>query len=421
MNYPKVLVVANNCFSLTNSNGRTLGNFFEGWPVRNLAQFCLGLENPNEAVCQNYFCVTDSDAVRSFVFRSRAARAGDGQTQTQARSNRSNRKKTALLALIRHLVWSSKRWMTPEFWQWVDHFDPDLVLLQNGDSAFMLQLALNISRKRNIPLVVFNTEGYYFFRKNYMHEHWTDFICYPLYRGIYRRRFRRMIACAACSIYGNSLLKEDYDCEFDRPGAVLYTSSSLSFEPREFDAAHPRFSYLGNLGLDRTYALIEIANALHYIDGNYYLDVYGKLPLSMEGIFDNCRSIRYHGMIDYDRVTEVMRSSDLLFHAEAFCGKWTSSLKYGFSTKIADSLASGCNFMLYAPSYIAGSKYIIENGAGWYVGNPRELIDVLRRFLSDGRERAAVLRRAEAVAAANHNPGRNSAKFLELLNSVLGN
>lgn len=421
MNYPKVLVVSNNCFSLSNSNGRTLGGFFENWPKQNLAQFCIGLDNPNEKVCQNYFCVTDSDALRRFFHRRDSVQNTVQGIHTLNRSNKLNHKKTALLALIRHVVWSSKRWIAPEFRQWIARFNPELILLQSGDSAFMLQIALSLARERNIPLFIFNTEGYYFFKENYMHKHWTDFICFPLYRSIYRRQFRKTIAYAAYSIYGNSLLQNDYGREFRKPSTVLYTSSSLTFEPKAFNTEHPQFSYLGNLGLDRPYALIEISNALHYINKNYYLDVYGTLPFNMKGVFDNCKSIRYYGAVSYDEVVKVIRNSDLLFHAEAFAGKWTNSLKYGFSTKIADSIASGCNFLLYAPSYIAGSKYIIDNQASWYVGDPQDLIDTLKQFLSAPEKREIILHHAETATAENHNPQKNAAKFQDLLNSMLNN
>lgn len=53
--YKRVLVISNNCFSQSNSNGRTLGNLFHGWPKENLAQMCVIAQDPNWELCDNYF------------------------------------------------------------------------------------------------------------------------------------------------------------------------------------------------------------------------------------------------------------------------------------------------------------------------------------------------------------------------------
>ncbi|MEG2402761.1 MAG: hypothetical protein RSB34_07500, partial [Muribaculaceae bacterium] len=65
MKYPRTLVISNNSFSLTNSNGRTLGNFFIGWPKESLAQFCISSDGPNYDICNNYYCITDKEALKA--------------------------------------------------------------------------------------------------------------------------------------------------------------------------------------------------------------------------------------------------------------------------------------------------------------------------------------------------------------------
>ena len=100
-----------------------------------------------------------------------------------------------------------------------------------------------------------------------------------------------------------------------------------------------------------------------------------------------------------------------LLHAEVDDKRWQESLKYGFSTKIADSISSGHNFLLYAPRHISSSKYIIENGAAWYVENKSQLKSTLQTILSDSDARETVLKRARVVAKNNHNEKRNAEKF----------
>lgn len=363
MKYPKVLVIANNCFSLTNSNGRTLGNFFEGWPKECLAEFCLGIVDPNINLCENYFCVTDNDALRAFTFRT-PNKINNPNATIVEKSNKSNRQKRAWNMLIRHIVWNSGMWKKSGFNKWVDEFNPDIVLFQNGDSAFMSKIALDMAQRKNVPLMIFNTEGYYFFKENYMGWHWSDFVCFPLYHHLYRKQYRKMMKYTTLSVYCNSQLQQDYDKEFGtKDSPVLYTSSSLEFNPKPFNTHLPKFSYLGNLGLNRPLALIEVANALGQINNDLIIDIYGRLPKGKEQIFETCKYTRYHGLISYDEVKNIMNQSDVLLHVEYSEGKYISNLKYAFSTKIADSLSSGHNFLLYAPSHLACSKYIIESKA----------------------------------------------------------
>lgn len=63
---PKVLVLSNECFSYTTSNGRTLGNFFKNWPKDRLAQFFLS-GVPEVEFCKNYFQVSDKHALNAVL------------------------------------------------------------------------------------------------------------------------------------------------------------------------------------------------------------------------------------------------------------------------------------------------------------------------------------------------------------------
>ena len=66
-NNPRVLVISNNGFSKTNSNGRTLGSLFQGCPKDKLAQFYISVDNLDYSVCENYFNFTDKEALLSLL------------------------------------------------------------------------------------------------------------------------------------------------------------------------------------------------------------------------------------------------------------------------------------------------------------------------------------------------------------------
>ena len=196
----------------------------------------------------------------------------------------------------------------------------------------------------------------------------------------------------------------------------MYTGSGLSFDDSDLHVNNPTFTYLGNFGYDRPLALVEIAEVLQTINTSYKLDIYGKIPSNaIKELFDNCPGINFKGMIPYDEVINVIRSSTILFHAEAQTEKYEESLRYGFSTKIADSISSGHPFLMYSSPEIAGAKYILETGSGWHAKDKKELLERITSILSDQITRKNVLEVAKIIAKENHSIENNSKVFKEAL------
>ena len=419
MKYPKVLIIANNCFSLTDSNGRTVGNFFQGWPKEKLAQFSIIMNDPNWSLCDNYFCVSDKAALLSIVGKKIYGKVVQRPNITKENKfeigKRSSIKKTAVSAFIRQMVWSIGCWKK-EFNKWVEEYNPDVVLVVSGDAGFMLDLGRKVSKKRNIPLVIYNSENYYFKDKDLMHPTACHEFFYKLYIWQYRHIFREFIKQASRSIYINDALKKLYDKEFGLPSEVIYTSASIDCIEKDWNIATPRFAYLGNLGLNRHISLIEIANTLQKMDGDYELEVYGRIPNeNVKKAFDECAGIKYCGMVPYEEVKNVIHSVDVVFHIESFEPHYVEDLKYAFSTKIADSLASGTNFVLYAPASLACSQYVKENECAWLITDKDKIQESLHRLINDDIERSRILNNAKKVTRNNHNGQSNVDKFQKII------
>ena len=222
------------------------------------------------------------------------------------------------------------------------------------------------------------------------------------------------------SVHLNSMLADDYRNEFGGKHTVLYTGSDVVFDSTNLHTETPTFTYLGNFGFDRPSALIEIADVLQSINANYKLDIYGKLPSpTIKDRFDACPGVVYKGMVPYEEVIHVMYSSTILFHAEVQTDTFRDALRYGFSTKIADSLSSGHPFLMYSSPEVAGAKYIIETGAGWFARNKEELREAIMSILTDGERRIQVLSVAKGIAEENHKTKKIRKVFVNALNSVI--
>ena len=312
--YPRLLVVSNECISAATSNGRTLRNFLVGWPKEKLAQFCIRSTAPDMDTCQRYYFVSDRHALHSFLTGKKASGEMIPEAVDAAYSDAPGGR-NAMTMLIRNMVWSSKRWQGEDFFRWVEDFSPELILFQSGDSAFMQDIARNLKQKYDIPLVIYNSEPFYFREKDYFRSHKYTELFYPAFRRQFCKAFEKCQRLADNTVYCCDELKEDYDKIFGPVSEVIHTVTQM--KPAEDHENDPlKISYLGNLDLDRYKSLVEIGCALQKVSSNLHLDVYGKIPdQATQDAFDNCAGIDYKGFVSYDQVVQVIGSSDILIHA----------------------------------------------------------------------------------------------------------
>ena len=119
-----------------------------GYPKECIAQFALRADNPNFDCCENYFCVSDSEALRAFVKGARVGRRLEKQEgRTAVAGAERKRARTALTMLLRNLVWNSGCWKKGGFLAFIENFSPEVLLLQAGDCAFLFRLARRLAKE----------------------------------------------------------------------------------------------------------------------------------------------------------------------------------------------------------------------------------------------------------------------------------
>ena len=263
----RVLIISNNALSKTNSNGRTLLNFFGYNGAENIAQFFLQKSEPDFNACKNYFFASDS-AVLKAVIKGKSAGKIVQKTEFHseaALSNSVSKKrihKNPFTMLVRNFFWSFRYWRK-DFYNWVDDFRPECILFQAGDTPFLYNISVEIAKHYDIPLVIYNSEDYYFKDYNYFKNSGITGIFYPLFRNILKKAVKSAIDYATVSIDISEDLKKTYDGEFNKNSVAIYTATEV--EPVFTRDKKPIFSYLGNLGVDRHTGLVKIANALNKI------------------------------------------------------------------------------------------------------------------------------------------------------------
>ena len=418
MEYKNLLVISHNCFSKTGSNGRTLSNYIKGWKHDKIAQLYIHPEKPDFEVCSQYYCISDSDILKSILRKENPAGCivkDENKKENNAKKSNNKSVKNSFMFIMRELAWESRIWDEKGLKLWVDTFKPEIILVQAGDSSFLFNIALSIAQKYSAEIVIYNTEGYYFKKTSYLQENKISKYMYPILNKHFKKCYEKLVGAAKCEIYNCSLLAEDY-------ASVLHTNNQVIMNTSEFTdekVVYPKkkkIIYAGNLGLYRHKSLIEFANALQKVDSNMWVDVYGKIP--NERVREElmaCQGIRFHGFISYEKLKIELRESQYLLHVESFDQFYKEDLKYAFSTKIADSLAAGSCLFVYAPGNMAISQYLRNSNAAVLINHSEMLVKEISYVLNDEYITKQYSDNGRKLAELNHDIKKNRRKFIAAL------
>lgn len=424
MNYKNLLIVSHNCLSQSGSNGRTLLNYLSGWDSEKIAQLYIHMEQPDFSLCKNFYCITDQDVLCSVLKRRPAGRRVGEESPEDKNVGSSNNgqlsaqrkvKKNSVIALIRELAWMSGLWNSKQLEKWIDEFNPQLILFQAGDAAFLFRLVRKIAQKRKIPVVIYNTEGYFFKSISYMDENKFSRLVYPLVHKLFCREYKRLLKLTKQSVYNCDLLREDYDKVFHSSSKVVMNISEFTAEQVETNKKN-QIIYAGNLGVGRHKSLIEFAEALHKVAPNMYVDVYGKTPNDcIKSELKGCKGIVLHGFISYNELKHRLKESKYLLHIESFDPFYKVDLKYALSTKIADSLSVGACLFVYAPNNMAVIRYLQSKDAAVLITEPERLSEQILAVINNDDLCSKYASNGRALALEQHHSEKNRIAFQSVL------
>lgn len=108
----RVLIIGNNCLSITGSNGRTLANILNSHGAENIAQFYIQPEYPDVDAASRYFRVTDREALKALVRGGHVGREVHPSVPdaVPSRSRNARPAKSPASMMMREIVWKSNRW-----------------------------------------------------------------------------------------------------------------------------------------------------------------------------------------------------------------------------------------------------------------------------------------------------------------------
>lgn len=423
----KILIISHNPISDQSNMGKTFLSLFSKFDSSELCQLYIYPTIPNVKRCHSYFRITDKQVLKS-LFRGKAPGGRIDPEQIREEQSafengedeqlyRSRRNKSALRRLLRDAMWSMSRWYSQELKGWLEEEKPDCIFVAPGVARFIHNFALRISRDRQIPIVTYVCDEYYFVND-------PPLGLDRLRLALLKRKIDKLMEKTGQLVVISRELMEHYHKKFSVPTTVLMTGAAFEPVREKPQTENPtEISYFGNIRCNRFVSLGQIGAVLDEINRemrtDYRLKIYSaeKDPDILASL-RKYRSVELCGFVSGNAFMEALLGSQLLLHTEAFDEASVEFVRHSVSTKIADSLASGVPLVAYGPGCISSMRHLQRNACAMIALNQEELRKVLLRAFTEPEYRHQVVRNALDTACRDHDSDSNGERFRRVLMAV---
>ena len=419
----KVLLISHNPFSTYQSMGKTFVSLFSGFEKEELCQLYVYPSFPDVDAVHSCFRFTDRDAVKRICPFVQAggqvlAHAYTGsmiENDTDKKIYGKTSNNQPVKRLLRDIVWKLSSWYTADLQRWLDRENPDCIFLAPGYARFIYDIALTISRKRNIPVITYICDDNYFLSE-------PGTLLGRIQLRLLQKKTREIMDGTKLVVAISKEIADQYSGTFGVESEVIMTGAGIAIVKNPPERKEIRkFCYFGNLDLNREKSLADIGRVLDEINEkqqtDYSLTIYTRNETPAD--FAPISSIRMGGFLVGEAFRAAFRGADCLVHVEAFDEENRDIVKGSVSTKIADSLASGIPLLAYGPGGIASMEHLKRNDCAFVAEGFEELKTVIGQLLEDGEKRARILENALATAERCHSSEANSLRLKAIVERIV--
>lgn len=428
--HPRLLIVGTVPYN-RQSTSRAFDAYFHGWEKENLAQVFSDPVEPIKGHCGRLYQITDRRMLsrwfhkdvqtgRAFKYEDlqeespNAGRDADGKaSELVSRLKSIGKKHSPLSHLMRKALWRKKYWNTPEFNKWLEEFNPECVFLSFSNDFFILEIALYTAKKFEIPICSSTGDDYYFDNKLtldpffYLYHEW--------YKSLNREVFRHK----GSAIYIGDKIRDKYNSAFGLDGETVYLVSDIQRRPFRRIEDIPIVRYFGNIAFGRNNSLCDVATAFARINPQIRVEIYSGDSSDNIKILKEHPNIDFKGCIPYSDVMKKTIDSDILLVVEGLTKSDINLTRYALSTKVADSLASGCNIVGYGSSECGAMEYMEKIGCVTMGHNIEEMEIKLRELLSNPKLQERNYEIAKKVSETNHRRDQSNRKVEDIIKRLV--
>lgn len=424
---PRVLVISHNAFSYHDNNGSTLNALFSKWDKDKISELYFYPEEPNSSVCYNYFRITDGDIIRGFNPINKKCGGRIKSTQKDVDLNLASSEKdkemlnnlrkknlnfSSLIFLLRDFLWGFNFWKTPDLKSWLSEFKPEVIFVILANKKFSLKIAYYISKKLNIPIVVFATDDRYRIDKDRKSP------IYYLERLLLRNTIKKMFSRSSHIITVSEKMEEVYSNIFNTPISTIFTPvRRLPLNQKSENKKILVMRYIGNLWLGRWRTLEKLCLEVMKVNNHetkVIFEIYSsennpniikRLNLSPE--------CKFMGEVPGEEVPQLIQDSDVVVHAEDFTPSNVKYTELSLSTKISEYLGAGKCILAIGPNNIASMIHVKD--AAKCVYDINNIYSSLKELSENQETREMYQKKAIVLAEKDHDSEKNHQILVNIL------
>ena len=419
----KLLIIGHLPVATQNNMGITFLSLFSRFQRQELCQLYIYPAYPDVDRCASFYRVTDKEVFSSFFYlcapgkpvASELIQPTQGLYEVASDESfyRNRKNKSAVRRLLRDAMWQLSRWYSQTLKQWLQEQAPDCIFVAPGVAKFLYDIALKISKKRNIPIITYICDEYYFVNTP---EGALD----RLRLKLLQKKIRCLMERSSSLIVICEELKKAY-ASFGQEPTVLMTGAAGAVADKPCPTEEPKaISYFGNIRCNRYLSLAQVGRTLMEINRelgtDYRLKVYtSEKDPDILGVLEAVPAVELCGFVTGDAFREAFDKAQLLLHVEAFDDPSIDYVRHSVSTKIADSLASGKPLLAYGPDVVSSMKHLCRQGCALIALEPSELKGMLIKAFTDADARQKAVQKALDTARRFHNSDENSRKLRAII------
>lgn len=424
---PKVLIISHNPVSTYQSMGKTFASLFTSFDKSELCQLYIYPAIPDVDMCSSFFRITDKDVMKSYYkFHVKGEEIFVNENSHNIYENAEDEKiyknpknKNDLRMILRDLLWKFSFWNNKKLNKWLDREKPTSIFVAPGSATFLYDIALRISKERNLPIVTYICDDFYFVKP-------AKTLLGKIRLSILKQKIRELMKHTTKMIAICDALEKEYSKEFSIPVVKIMTGSGFVSENKPAIVDVPTtISYFGNIRCNRASSIAHIGQVLDCINDRegtgFKIDIYtSEKDKTILENFTSIKSINLCPFVSGDEFKKKFLSSQILLHVEAFDEKSIDLVKHSVSTKIADYLACGIPVFAYAPSGISSMEHLLSNECAISATSAEELEGMLRKVFFDEKLRMDVVSKAIETAKKYHDHHRNSSLLKQVFWDMQG-
>lgn len=390
----------------------TMSSLMSQYGAENVASINIRATRSDSKSASRYFHILEGRVMKS-IFNKKITTGEEynirdanvitkDDTEETARYSFFKKHRWAVFLFARELVWLLGKWKTQELNEFLDDFNPEVLICPIEGYIHFNALNLYIIKRCHPKVIGFLWDDNFTYKQ-------SRNCLYKVHRFWLRHGVKQMVKECETIFCLSPKMKEECDKEFGIQSQLLTKPIFNQGDFKSYKVGNPiRMLYTGNLFVGRDKTIIAIAEALRAVNNNeikIVLDIYTKSELSEK---DKARIeipniCRLHKPVTQKEVFRLQEESDILLFAETLNRKKDQGARLSFSTKITDYFRAGkCIWTVGSPT-LGPVDYMIRKDASLLSTDIPSILQTLKHIISTPSLIEEYAHKAYNCGRTNHN------------------